>query len=366
MKIGFVAEPYEESNASGMGYVVIEFIKNLVAQGTQDEFVVYSSKPIDRDLIPGNFTNTIIPRGFVKQFFYFLRLRDSVDAVLFIAPLLPLWLPRRIKAVMICQELGSQKIRPGGIKDAARSFLRDRVLMPSSIARASHIIAASEATQKDILQFYNVSKEKVPVIYDGFQDVSRFAAEATPVNDQMLPYLFFAGKVKPRKNVHGIVAAFIALKKRHPSDLKLVIGGDYGGPYHQDMIDDLTKAGFEKDVFFVGYVTGGSLYSYYKNATGFVFPSINEGFGMPPIEAMSLGIPVLTSKISSMAEVAGGAALLVDPFDIEDISRAMETLVFNDEVRTDLIKKGYERAKVFSWPLAASQCLQLLHSYTAA
>jgi glycosyltransferase involved in cell wall biosynthesis len=364
MKIGFVAEPYEESNASGMGYVVIEFIKNLVAQNTNDEYVVYSSKPINRDLIPGTFVNTIIPAGFVKQFFYFIRLQDRLDVLLFIAPLLPLWLPRRIKAVMVCQELGSQKIRPGGVKDALRSFLRDRLLMPTSVARAAKIIAASEATQKDLLQYYRVAKEKVPVIYDGFQDLSHFADSATPIDQRMTPYLFFAGKVKPRKNVHGIVAAFIVLQKRRPSDLKLIIGGDFGGQYHQDMVTELNRAGLQAQVFFVGYVTGATLYSYYKNARGFVFPSINEGFGMPPIEAMSMGVPVLTSKISSMAEVAGGAALLVDPFDIEDISQAMEKLAFDESVRSDLIAKGYDRAKVFSWPLAAKQCTELLHSLT--
>ena len=90
MKIGFVAEPYEESNASGMGYVVLEFIKNLVEQGTGEEFVVYSSKPVSRELLPGKFTNVITPKGFVKKFFYFLRLKDNVDTLLFIAPLLPL------------------------------------------------------------------------------------------------------------------------------------------------------------------------------------------------------------------------------------------------------------------------------------
>lgn len=360
MKIGFVAEPYEESHASGMGYVVLEFIKNIAAQSAGDELVVYSTKPVNRELLPGPFTNILIPKGFVKQFFYFLRFSKQVDALLFIAPLLPLWLPRHTKAVLVCQELASQNITPKGLRDRTRSFLRDNILMPVCVARASKIIAASQSTQRDILKFYRVPVGKVQVIYDGFQDLSRFKDVAAPIDETMRPYFFFAGKVKYRKNVHGIVAAFIALKKRRPSAVKLIIAGDYGGEYHASMLQALEEAGFAQDVFFIGYVTSEKLYSLYKYATGFVFPSINEGFGMPPVEAMSLGVPVLTSKISSMAEVAGDAALLVDPFSVEEISDAMEKILFDDAVRTDLIHKGYERAKKFSWPLAASECLALL------
>jgi glycosyltransferase involved in cell wall biosynthesis len=362
MKIGFVAEPYEESHASGMGYVVLEFIKNIAEQANGDELVVYSSRPVNRNFLPGKYTNTLMPKGFVRQFFYFLRLKDDVDTLLFIAPLLPLWLPKRVKAVLVCQELASQNIKPKGLRDRTRSFLRDKILMPVCIARASKIIAASNSTKRDILRFYRVPEEKVQVIYDGFQDLGRFAESAPPIDASMQPYFFFAGKVKYRKNVHGIVAAFIALKQRRPSEIKLIIAGDYGGEYHAAMLQALEEAGFAQDVFFVGYVSSEKLYALYKHAAGFVFPSINEGFGMPPVEAMSLGVPVLTSKISSMAEVAGDAALLVDPFNVAEISDAMEKILFDDAVRADLIGKGYERAKKFSWPLAASECLTLLRN----
>src|SRR5438045_539398 len=117
MKIGFVAEPYEESNASGMGYVVREFITHMLAEGTAHEFVIYSSRPISQRVISGTYTNVIIPRNFGAKFFYFLRLKDDLAVLLFIAPLLPLWLPRRIKAVLVCQELASQKIKPHGMRN---------------------------------------------------------------------------------------------------------------------------------------------------------------------------------------------------------------------------------------------------------
>jgi glycosyltransferase involved in cell wall biosynthesis len=361
MKIGFVAEPYEESHASGMGYSVLETMRNLPLQGQQHELVYYSSRPIDRNLVPAPFKNVIIPKGFIKQFFWFLFFRIDVDVLLFNVPLLPFVVPHT-RVVPLCKELGSQKIRPGNLQGRMRDFIRDHLLMPLSLSRGAHIITSSQATKDDLIKFYKIPSTRVSVVYEGFQDLGRFESVAEHIDEHMKPFFLFVGKIKGRKNVHGIVSAFILFKKKTGSNEKLVIVGDYGGDYYHAMLQEISVSGFAKDVHFIGYVSTGLLYSLYTNALAFVFPSLNEGFGMPIIEAMSLGTPVITSEISSMVEVAGGAALLVDPFDIGDIARAMGKMSSDAALRADLIQKGLRRAKTFSWSKTARAYLDLLSS----
>ncbi len=361
MRIGFVAEPYEERNASGMGYVILELMRNLPKEGPAHEFLFYSSKPIDRALVPGAYENIIVPHNFLKKLWFFFTLKNCPDALIFMVPMVPL-IVRGVHAIPMCQELASQKIPPQGLSAKAFAFLRDQILMRLSFARASHIIAASEATKKDLMHFYGIGEDRIAVSYDGFQSLEVYKDEAVPVNENLKPYFFFIGKVKYRKNVHGIVSAFIRFKKRMSSNCQLVIAGDYGGSYYEKIQEDIKEAGLEQNVHFVGYTVKGALYAYYKNALACVFPSINEGFGMPIVEAMSLGTPVITSNISSMAEVADDAALLVDPHNVDAISEAMERIYNGEALRTELITKGKDRATIFSWPKAAREYIRVVEA----
>ena len=363
MKIGYVAEPYEESHASGMGYAVVGLLDHLIALNTGDEFIVYSSTPVSRSLVKGAFENRIIPRSFPAKMRWFLGFNDQVDVLLFTAPFLPLIVPRRVKTIMVCKELVSQKILVRG-KGALFAFLRDKVLMPISLQHASFVLTPSEATKNDILKFYNIDPERIRVTYEGFQDLT-----SAPANEgggayapSMKPFFFFTGKFKYRKNVHGIVSAFIAFKKRTGADCRLVIGGSASGSYYKQVKKEIDESGYKKDILFVGYVGAQDLSLFYKNALALVFVSFNEGFGMPILEAMSVGTPVITSNISSMAEIAANAALLVNPHEVGEISGAMERLYKDQNLRRDLASRGYERVKDFSWPKVAAQVMEILHA----
>ncbi len=360
MRIGFVAEPYEEENASGMGYFIRELLVVLLKEGQGHEFVVYASRTIDPTLIPGPYRTISIPRNFIAKLWWFFTMEKDVDVLLFMVPMLPLIVPRGVRSVPICQELANLKFPPEQVSEKVFAFVRDHLLMPTCLARAEKIVAASGATQEDLTRFYGIPRENITVIPDGFQDLTPFAP-ATPVIDGTYkPYFFFAGKVKPRKNVHGIVSAFISFKKRTKTDCKLLIAGSYGGRYYERIQRELENNGLLGEVHFLGYVTSPHLYALYTNALACVYPSLNEGFGMPILEAMSLGTPVITSSISSLPEVAGGAALLVDPYDVENISRAMEKIYSDPVLRADLIRRGYVQAKKFSWEKTAADYLLLL------
>ena len=362
MRIGFVAEPYEEHGASGMGYFISELLKQLLVQGSEHEFVVYSSKSVDKEFIPGDYRTVRIPRNFVAKLWWFSRMEKEVDVLLFVVPLLPLILPRGIRSLPICQELANLKFPPEHISEKAFALVRDHILMPACFARTERMVAASAATKEDIIRFYKMPPSQIAVVHDGFQDLTEFASAAPSIDEDLKPYLFFASKVKPRKNVHGIVSAFIRFKKRTSADCKLLIAGSYSGPYYERIRQEIEDNGLLDEVHFLGYVTNPHLYSLYKNALACVYPSLNEGFGMPILEAMRLSTPVITSNISSMPEIAGGAALLVDPFDAEDIARAMERVYSDPALRADLIQKGLARAKLFSWAKAADAYLDLLRS----
>ncbi len=361
MKVGFIVEPYEESHASGMGYSVWETMRHLPVAVPEHMFVFYSSKPIAQEFLPHNVRNVLMPRGFVKQFFWFRRLRKSdVDALLFVAPLLPLRINCEIKTIVLCKDLASYVMGAGSLGERLKIFIRDRLLVPTTLKRAVWIATPSQATKDDLLRIYDTPATKIRVTYEGVQDFSNTPEE--PIDQSSMPYFFFASKVKPRKNVHGIARGFVAFKQKTKAPCRLVLSGDAGGSYLEEIKKIFQEGGVEQDVHFVGYVTKGQLRGWFTHATAFVYASLSEGFGMPIIEAMNLGTPVITSNISSMAEVADSAAYLVDPYKPQEIAEAFERLYNDKALRAELRAKGLVRAKLFSWPNVAAEYAKLIRA----
>lgn len=222
---------------------------------------------------------------------------------------------------------------PEYIEPKNLEFLRRE--LPSSLKSAHRIIAVSHFTKKELIELFNVPEEKIAVIYEGV--VQSFALNTFVQSEALNNYILCVSTIEPRKNIEGLIQA------ARLCNMKLVIVGQKGW---------MTDIKPEKDVIFLGYVPEKELYNIYRNAKSFVFPSFYEGFGLPPLEAMAYGVPVVSTKF----EVLGDAARFVDPRDPEDIANGVK------EVLADpgpWVKKGLEQVKKFSWQKTAEETFKL-------
>lgn len=186
---------------------------------------------------------------------------------------------------------------------------------------------------------------------------------ALPQESVVLPqkFFFFIGVIKPRKNVFNIVRAFDAFCKTI-STHHLVIAGSGGGEYYDSIRQYVSKCGLKERVHFLGFLSNNEVSFVYRRAEALVFPTLIEGFGYPVLEAMDCGIPVITSNLSSLKEIGEGAAVLVNPYDVAEIGKAMVSIAIDKVMRQDLIRKGFERAEKFSWKKSGAELKKLAES----
>jgi glycosyltransferase involved in cell wall biosynthesis len=229
-----------------------------------------------------------------------------------------------------------------------------RAMMQSSARRSRRVLTVSNASKQDILHYLRIPAAKVEVIYNALDE--RLARPPTDVEVGQIrerfqltaPFILYTGNIKPHKNVDRLIEAYSVLRRRGQQDAKLLIIGDDISKY-PNLRRLVHRFQLHKHVRFLGFVPEFTLAALYRLASVFVFPSLYEGFGLPPLEAMSAGVPVITSNVSSLPEVVGDAAVLVDPMDAGAIADAMARVLTDATLRTTLIARGFERVKVFSW-----------------
>jgi glycosyltransferase involved in cell wall biosynthesis len=228
------------------------------------------------------------------------------------------------------------------------------------IKKAIKIIAVSRWTKQDLVQYLEIPKENISVIYEGIDHELFKPVRNRPVN---YPYILFVGTEYPRKNFIGLLKAFSRLKgERKFRDLKLIKVGRAGGlegEFRKQTLKAIKELGLSNDVVFTEYVAEEDLPAYYSGAECFILPSYYEGFGFPALEAMACGCPVIVSNRSSLPEITGGAAIKVDPDDVEGLAIALQEVITNEESKQNLIDKGLKRAGEFSWQMTASETLNL-------
>jgi glycosyltransferase involved in cell wall biosynthesis len=266
------------------------------------------------------------------------------------------------------------------------SFIRDpesatpvlrhylNAVVPRSVARADRVLADSQATRADLVELYRTPAEKISVLYSGvhesFQpvtDPATLAAVRARYGLGDAPFVLAVGTLQPRKNYVRLIQAFAAISNLQPrtSNPHLVIAGDKGWQYDA-IFAEVEKLGLRDRVLFPGFVADVDLPALYSAARVLAYPSIYEGFGLPMLEAMACGTPVVASTASCMPEVAGDAALLVPPIDVDGLAAALDRALTDEALRADLIAKGRARARQFSWAKSAQQLLGIYHAVCAA
>ena len=340
----------------GIGTYIRNLLKQLARLDQDTEYVLFS-RPEDHEAVVGlgeNFRPVSVRAGnysMAEQVFLPWAIRRE-NLSLFHAPhyVLPALVTcRSVVTIHDCIHLMFPQYLPNRL---AYAYARASISMASR--RATRVLTVSESSKRDILRFVDVPADKIDVIYNAYDE--RFAVE--PREEDVVrvseryqlrdEFVLYAGNVKPHKNLGRLIEAFHIVRKRGLDHLKLVLIGDEISKYaalrravHQHQLHQYVR--------FLGYVNEETLAVMYRLAGVFVFPSLYEGFGLPPLEAMASGTPVVSSNVSSLPEVAGDAALLVDPYDPTSIADGIYTVLTNADVRRDLRHKGMLRARQFSW-----------------
>ena len=232
-----------------------------------------------------------------------------------------------------------------------------------SIKKAKKIITISNSSKNDIIKMYKVNPEKITVVYPGIKELKTENLKLKSMDELKKkygissPYILFVGTLQPRKNIVKLVEAFSKLQ----SKTELVIVGKKGWQF-EDILNAPKKYGVEDRVKFLDSVSDSDLPAFYKNALCFCLPSLYEGFGLPILEAMQYGCPVATSNVSSLPEAGGEAAVYFDPENVGEITKALQSLIDDEELRKNLVKKGYEQVKKFSWEKTAKETLKVLEA----
>ena len=247
-------------------------------------------------------------------------------------------------------------------KPAKRRYLS--LLTRLSVKRATHVITVSEFTRREVLELLHVAPDRVTAITNGrkedFMPVAAAAVERFREQQGLPPrFLLSVGTLEPRKNMATLIRAYAQAKDR--LDLPLLIGGGKGWLY-DEMFALVHELDLAQAVRFIGFIPRDQLQLYYAAATAFVYPSLYEGFGLPLLEAMAVGTPVVTSDAGASIEVAGDAALIVPARDVAQMAEALVRITRDDELRAALRAKGLAQAQRFSWERAAQATLQVLRS----
>ncbi len=374
MRIAINARFLLPGKLEGLGHYTHEIVRRMVQQHPEDQFLLLFDRAFDPQFVygPNVETRVVFPPArhpllwmtwfetslpFVLErwkpdvFFSpdgYVSLRSKVPTVVTMHDVLPLRHP---------------ELLPRTVGKYYRYF------MPRFARRAEKIVTVSEYVRRDIADACNVSTDKIEVVYNGCRDGFKPLNDAEQQNIRDVfaegqPYFFYTGAIHPRKNVHRLIRAFDVFKKQSGSAVRLLLAGRFAWQTGE-VKTAYEQSAYKNHIRFLGYVPETDLQNLTASALALCLVSLNEGFGLPIVEAFNTDTPVLASNLSALPEVAGNAALLVDPLDENAMASALMRLNTDAELRQELVQKGRERRKAFSWDKAAVDLYEILKKMNA-
>lgn len=364
MKIAVNTRLLLKDKLEGIGWFTYESLKRIVLQHPEHTFYFIFDRKHDPQFI---FAENVIPVEIFPParhpYLWYIYFEFSIPHVLRkIKPDLFLstdgWLSLRtnVPQVDVIHDLNFEH-RKDFLKSKYQNYYTR--FFPKYARKAARIATVSEFSKQDLQRFYGIPEDKIAVVYNGSNEVYRPLPEEqqNTVRQQYADghhYFLFVSAIHKRKNLANILRAFEQYKKQTGADTRFVVVGARAGK--QDELDEVLRSmTFAQDVRFVGRLSAPELAQVMASSLALVYATLFEGFGIPIVEAFNAETAVITSNVTSMPEVAGNAALLVDPYSVDEIAGAMVQIATNETLRQDLIAKGREQRKLFSWDQTAQR-----------
>jgi len=365
MNIAINVRLLRKDNMSGIGVFTFETLKRVVAKHPEHKFIYIFDEDFNKEFITSDNIETIIvrPRGYhrapILWFWHEIMLSHRLKRLkpdLFIAPDGFMSLSSKIPTLIVIHDLNFEHF-PTFIPKALSNF--HRKFTPKYARKAIRVMTVSEFSKNDIADRYNISKEKIDVVYNGSKDIFKPLSEdekrkVKDLYSEGSPYFLFVGSIHPRKNLYNQLKAYELFRINNKSSYHkfLIVGEKWiWDQKHQDLLERML---YKSDVIFTSRINDYELTRVVASADCMLYVSSFEGFGIPILEAFSCAVPVITSTTSSMPEVAADAALCVDPKSDVEIAKAMHKVIYDADLKTSLIEKGFERLKIFNWERTAN------------
>jgi len=361
-----------KNRLEGIGRFSMEILSRIAASHPEHEFIFIFDRPYDKKFI---FSENIIPVVIGPQarhpFLFFLWFEFSVPYVirkykadLFLSPDGFLSLRCKKPSIVVVHDLNFEHYP----KDLPKLVLKYyKYFVPKFVKKANHIATVSEYSKQDIMALYGINSDKISVIYNGVNEVYNPVEESKKQDiknkyTEGKNYFLYVGALHQRKNLVNLFKAFDAYKTTHKTATKLLIVGNKMW-WTKSIEQAYLQMQHKGEVVFHRHMSTIELREVYSAAIALTYISYFEGFGIPIIESFACGTPVITSNVTSMPEVAGDAALIVNPFDVEEIVKALYTMETDTQLREKLIAKGLERQKAFSWNNSAEKLWEIVSNY---